>query len=181
MSSSPVPTASLRDLMQQRAMRQGQLDSNQVGSDVYSQAPQIGQMPSDDEIINAAGPEHGAAILNAHRDIQEAKSDLHDAKLSYFGKAAAAIKASNYDPGVADILLQHAAGEPEFADQANHIRALVQQNPQALRPIVDNVIQSTANGGSSQGAQAQADFGTEQSQGRDDSSAAQPVAINSSL
>src|SRR5262249_45993471 len=100
-------------------MGQRQLDSDQVGSEVYAQAAQFGWMPSDDVIIHAAGPEHGAAILNAHRDMQEAKSDLQDAQLGYFGKAAAAIKASNYDPGVADVLLQHAASEPEFADHVN--------------------------------------------------------------
>src|SRR5262249_15758263 len=112
------------------------------------------------------GPEHGAAILNAHRDMQMAKSDLQDAQLGYFGKTAAAIKASNYNPGVADILLQHAAGEPELAEQANQIRALVRQNPQALRPIGDNVIQETAQSGSSQ--QGQSDSGTGPAPGGDD-------------
>jgi hypothetical protein len=141
MSSSPDPKASLRELMQQRAL--GQLDSDQVGSDVYAQPPQIGQMPGDDEILDAAGPAHGEAILNAHRDMLKAKSDLQEAQLGYFDKTAAAIQASNYDPGVADVLLQHAAGEPEFADQANQIRALVRQNPEALRPIVDNLLQSS--------------------------------------
>lgn len=159
MNSSSVSTASLRDLMQQRAIGRGQLDGDQVSSDVYAQAPRIVQMPSDDEIINAAGPEHGEAILNAHRDMQEARADVQNAQLKYFGETAAAIKASNYDPNVADILLQHAAGEPEFADQVDQIRELVRQNPQALKPIVDNAIQTTAKPGSSQGMEGQQNSG----------------------
>src|SRR5258707_2328954 len=132
--------------------QQDQYGSGQAGSDVYGQAPPIGQGPSDDDVINAAGPEHGAAILNAHRDVQQSKADLQDAQLNYLGKTAEAIKAADYHPGVAAVLLQHVGGDPDFAAHVNQIQAFVQQNPQALPQIVDSVIDS-ANGGSSQGTE----------------------------
>ena len=168
MSSSP--TMSLSDMMQQEDQPgPGQFGGDQAGSDAYAQAPPIGQGPSDDDVINAAGPEHGEAILNAHRDVQEAKANVQDAHLAYLGKTAEAIKASNYDPDVAAVLFQHVAGQPEFAAHVNQISALVQQNPQALKPIVDNVIESAANGGSGQqGTQGQGNAGTEQAPGGDD-------------
>src|SRR5258708_26259892 len=160
MSSSP--TMSLSDMMQQEDQPgQGQYGRDEAGpSGVYAQAPPSGEAgPSDDDVINAAGPEHGEAILNAHRDMQDAKADLQDAHLAYLGKTAEAIKASNYDPDVAAVLFQHVAGQPEFADHVSKSQAFVQQNPQALRPIVDNVIESAANGGSSQQGQANAGAG----------------------
>ena len=161
MSSSP--TMSLSDMMQQQGLGeqepplydqqdQGQFGGDQAGSDVYGQAPPIGQMPSDDDVMNAAGPEHGEAILNAHRDVQQSKADLQDAQLNYLGKTAEAIKAADYHPDVAAVLFQHVGGDPDFADHVNQIQAFVQQNPQALPQIVDSVIDS-ANGGSSQGTE----------------------------
>src|SRR5258708_12704112 len=141
MSSSP--TMSLSDMMQQEDQPgQGQYGRDQAGpSDVYAQAPPSGQAgPSDDDVINAAGPEHGEAILNAHRDVQEAKANVQDAHLAYLGKTAEAIKASNYDPDVAAVLFQHVAGQPEFAAHVNQISALVHQNPQALKPTVATVL-----------------------------------------
>src|SRR5258708_33215399 len=157
MSSSP--TMSLSDMMQQEDQPgPDQYGGDQAGSDAYAQAPPIGQMPSDDDVINAAGPEHGEAILNAHRDVQQSKADLQDAQLNYLGKTAEAIKAADYHPGVAAVLLQHVGGEPDFADHVNQIQAFVQHNPQALPPIVNQVIESAANGGASssqQGAEEQ--------------------------
>src|SRR5258708_17201697 len=152
MSSSP--TMSLSDMMQQEDQPgPDQYGSDQAGSDVYAQAPPIGQAgPSDDDVMNAAGREHGAAILDAHRDVQQSKADLQDAQLAYLGKTAEAIKAADYHPGVAAVLLQHVGGDPDFADHVNQIQAFVQQNPQALPQIVDSVIDS-ANGGSSQGTE----------------------------
>src|SRR5258708_22836896 len=97
MSSSP--TMSLSDMMQQEDQPgQGQYGSDQAGSDAYGQAPPSGQMPSDDDVINAAGPEHGAAILDAHRDVQQSQAYLRDAQLNYLGKTAEAIKAAHYQP-----------------------------------------------------------------------------------
>src|SRR5258708_24059653 len=158
MSSSP--TMSLSDMMQQEDQPgPEQYGSDQAGSDVYAQAPPIGQAgPSDDDVMNAAGPEHGAAILDAHRDVQQSKADLQDAQLNYLGKTAEAIKAADYHPGVAAVLLQHVGGDPDFAAHVNQISAVVQQNPQALKPIVNQVIESAANGGASssqQGAEEQ--------------------------
>src|SRR5258708_19770207 len=156
MSSSP--TMSLSDMMQQEDQPgPDQYGSDQAGSDVYAQAPPIGQAgPSDDDVMNAAGREHGAAILDAHRDVQQSKADLQDAQLAYLGKTAEAIKVAHYHPGVADVLLQHVGGDPDFADHVNQIQAFVQQNPQALPPIVNQVIESAANASSSQqGTQGQ--------------------------
>src|SRR5258707_5757067 len=183
MSSSP--TMSLSDMMQQQGLGeqepplydqqdQGQFGGDQAGSDVYGQAPPIGQAgPSDDDVINAAGPEHGAAILNAHRDVQQSKADLQDAQIAYLGKTAEAIKAADYHPDVAAVLLQHVGGDPDFAAHVNQIQAFVQQNPQALPPIVNQVIESAANGGSSQQGQANAGAGAGPG-GEDQNAAAAP-------
>src|SRR5258707_1115546 len=137
MSSSP--TMSLSDMMQQEDQPgPDQYGSDQAGSDVYGQAPPSGQMPGDDDVINAAGPEHGAAILDAHRDVQQSKADLQDAQLNYLGKTAEAIKAADYHPDVAAVLFQHVAGQPEFSAHVAQISLVVQQNPQALPQIVDS-------------------------------------------
>src|SRR5258707_8699656 len=151
--------------------QQDQYGSGQAGSDVYGQAPPSGQMPSDDDVMNAAGPEHGAAILDAHRDVQQSKADLQDAQLNYLGKTAEAIKAADYHPGVAAVLLQHVGGDPDFAAHVAQISQVVQQNPQALPQIVDSVIDSAKSGtSSSQGTQGQgnAEAGAEQAEGGED-------------
>jgi hypothetical protein len=172
MSSLTVPTASLRDLMQQGAIGQGQLDSDQVGRVVNPQAPPVEQMPSHEDVINAAGLKYGPEILNAHNDMQQAKSDLDDARMAYLVRGAEAIKASNYDPRVAGVVLGHIGGEPEFADHVNQIRFLAYQNPEALKPIVDHVIDAAANSGSSQRTDGQSDSEAEEAPGGDDQDAA---------
>jgi hypothetical protein len=172
MSSPTVTPAFLRDLMQQGAIGQGQLDSDQVGREVNAQAPEVGQMPSDEDVINAAGLKYGPEILNAHNDMQQAKSDLDDARMAYLARGAEAIKASNYDPRVAGIVLGHMGGEREFADHVNQIRLLAYENPEALKPIVDHVIDAAANSGSSQGTDGQADSEAGEAPGGDDQDAA---------
>lgn len=142
--------------LQQQQYQQGQLANQQLQQqmaneksvrDLYNKAAQTGQTPSDADVMSAAGPRYGAEILKAHQDLQKSRTDLQNAQadyqgksLDYFGSLANSIKASGYDPQVADTLLQHAASQPGFGSQAGQLRTQVQQNPGMLRQITDNAI-----------------------------------------
>jgi len=105
--------------------------------------------PSDEDILRVAGPTYGPQYLKSRLDIAKTHADLQDANdkhqaalLDHYGNIANAIKQANYDPGAAQTLLrgEMASSDPEYAKNATALLSQIQQNPDALKPIVDQVL-----------------------------------------
>ena len=142
--------------LQQQQYQHGQLATQQMQQQIArenaaralaSQAAQTAQVPSVADIIRAVGASNGAKIFKAHRELQNSQvllqnkqADYQSKSLDYLGMLANSVKASGYSPQVADILLQHAASQPGFGPRAAQLRTLIQQNPDVLRQLTDNMI-----------------------------------------
>jgi hypothetical protein len=142
--------------LQQQQYQQGQLATQQMQQQIArenaaralaSQAAQPPQAPSVADIIRAVGASNGDKIFKAHRQLQNSQvwlqnmqANYQSKSLDYLGALANSVKASGYNPQVADILLQHAASQPGFGPRAAQLRTLIQQNPGMLRQLTDNMI-----------------------------------------
>src|SRR5689334_9879716 len=88
---------------------------------------QSGQVPSDDDILKAAGPKLGMAIVTQHRQMLKAQADLQETQgkvaageQEYVANMARAIDQSGYNPDVTHTILSTAAQIPGYGP---HVQA----------------------------------------------------------
>jgi hypothetical protein len=125
----------------QLQQQQRDMASDEAGRKLFASGD-----PTDNQIMSTYGPTRGAAILKnrmeAHKlgtDIQETKAKIASAEQDYAGSMGAMIKASGNDPRVAELAFKHAE-QLGYGDLVNPIRQQLQQNPDALGPLVDHLI-----------------------------------------
>lgn len=76
--------------------------------------------------------------------IQDLKDKHTTTATDYLGAAAKTVQDSKYDPNVISLVLQHAS-QAGFSQEAQQVQQLLQQNPQAAKPVFDHLYeQSTA-------------------------------------
>jgi hypothetical protein len=139
--------------------QQYQLQQRQAINDAYRQAVQPdanGQPQFDtDKLTKAlAASGHGEAIPSimkgitdyqkSHADLTEAQQKIEVASRDAGGAAGYAIQKANYDPGLADSIIQHQLSTPgldaQHAQQYQQLRQQIQQNPQSVKQIADQLV-----------------------------------------
>lgn len=139
--------------------RQIALDQTKAANDAYHAAltvDEAGQPKIDtgklSESLAATG--HGAAIpgilknvtdyQKAAADLQETQTKVQAAASDSLGYLGAAIQKSNYDPHLADLMIEQRLKTPGVpapeAQRLTQIRASIQQDPTVLKGIVDQMV-----------------------------------------
>lgn len=85
-----------------------------------------------------------ATLRKTNQDIADSQQKMQVAQTDMMGSVGAAIKAANYDPGLADTFLQHfEMNNPQSRAQVDQLRTQMQQNPAMVKQIADNLIASS--------------------------------------
>jgi hypothetical protein len=82
-----------------------------------------------------------ANLKKTMQETAESQQKMQVQQTDMMGSVGAAIKAANYDPGLADTFLQHfEINNPQSKAQVDQMRQQMQQNPGMVRQIADNLI-----------------------------------------
>jgi hypothetical protein len=82
-----------------------------------------------------------ADLQKTNTDIADTKQKMQVQQTDMLGSVGAAIKAANYDPGLADTFLQHfELNNPQSKQEVDQVRQQIQQNPGMVKQAADNWI-----------------------------------------
>ena len=150
-------------MQQENQQREYQLGATKAMNEAYKGAVTVdsnGQPKFDTEALTKSlstagyGSEvptilkHVTDFQKSQADLQKTNTDIADTKqkmqvqqTDMLGSVGAAIKAANYDPGLADTFLQHfELNNPQSKQEVDQVRQQIQQNPGMVKQAADNWI-----------------------------------------
>lgn len=149
-----IKSGELENQQQQMAVSQTQA-INKAYSDALS-VDENGNPNIDQQHLqkSLAASGHGAAIptilkntadyQKSFADAQKAQQDVQSSMQDSMGSVGKAIQSANYDPGVADLLLQHQLATPNlpaaYKQQLMQTEQQLKTNPAAIKTIADSLV-----------------------------------------